>query len=204
MRHNQLTHIRSVIYGLEKNYAFRLDLYRKKEVVNLETGRKVTTRIKYKIKKAIFLPNQIYRDFNYGSLIKMGTPNFQLGGLLDLKQRIIIIDKRKLPRDFIIDINDYLVFNHDRYEIKDITEFELADFWRLTIRQVEGENPNEVHEQVLTDYFVVDEFLNNTPNVYFERIKDILFVRQRFQKFTIHSQRVDQTVKLVDGIGEIL
>jgi hypothetical protein len=202
MYKNQLINLRPVIYSLKNDYGFRLDLYRKDEVVNLETGRKITTRIKYKIKKAILLPNQMFRDFNYGTIIKTGG-NAQVGGILDLRQRIILIDKRELPRNFEIDSNDYVVFNHDRYEIREIMDLELGDFYRLTIREVEGESPYEVHEQIINEKFELNDFVDNSYTVEYFVFKDEMRFKQSFQKYIVHTQQVNHRLSFVDGIGEI-
>lgn len=201
MRKNQLKQLKSVIYALEDDYGFHLDLYRKTEVVNLETGRRITTRVKYKIKKVIALPNQMFRDFNYGSLIKIGAP-VQPGGLFDLKQRDIIINKKRLPIDFEISINDYIVFNHNRYEIKNILDMEIANYVRLTIKHLEGELPNEVHEETIRQYLIFDDNIDTSSFEQYRKVSDHLRFTHQYAKYIVHNQSIKQTLNFWDGIGE--
>jgi hypothetical protein len=144
MRNNKLIFFNNVIYGLERDYGFRADLYRPVEVTDFKTGRKIVSRTKYHIKRAIFFPNQLFRDYKYASLFNQ---NMQFGGILDATQRRVLVNKKYLPFKFEIETTDYIIFNHDRYEIDKIDEMELADFWHVIIKKLVGQTVNEIHEQ---------------------------------------------------------
>lgn len=147
---NSLIFFRRLIYALQKDYGFKVDLYRPVETVNNRTGKKITVRTKFKIKRAIVFPSDSYRDYRYASLLKLLAPqNFD--GLNDVSSRRIMIAKDKLPKLFQIDLLDYIVFNGSRYGIKNIEEMELIDYWQLIVKKVVGEPTYEVKEVFLKD-----------------------------------------------------
>jgi len=146
MTKNKLIYFRNVIYGLSKDYGFRADLYRSTEVTDYHSGKIVKTRLKYRINKAVFLPSQLFRDFGYASLLASLNTNVQVGGLLDVSQRLVLISKKELPRGFVISKSDYFVFNHSRYNIDKYDEMEGTNYWFLQIKKTSGEPVWEVHQ----------------------------------------------------------
>src|SRR5215213_3064212 len=107
MIRNKLIYFNNVVYGLGKDFGFRIDLYRPTEVTDFRTGKKIVSRIKYPIKKAIVFPNQLFRDFSYIATL-LGQRQDQFGGILDTSQRRILINKKYLPRNFNIETTDYV------------------------------------------------------------------------------------------------
>jgi hypothetical protein len=159
MRRNNLINFRNVIYGLSRDFGFRIDLYRPTEITNYKTGAKVTTRIKYHIRRAVMLPNEFFRDFKYAVALGAINQNLQAGGLIDTSQRRMFVEKRELPVGFMIQVTDYIIFNHDRYEIVKAQEMEVADFWVLDISQTKGQPTNEVHEELVRDKLSINSVL---------------------------------------------
>lgn len=157
MNRNKLVYFRRVIYKLSKDHGFKLDLYRATEITNYRTGRRETSLVKWHIKKALVLPNRMYREYNY---LGFNNANQQVGGVFDIHERRIIINKRELPRGHVIEENDYIVFNHHRYELKDISDMELVDFWHLTTRRIEGHPANEIHEHTVRDRLEFQDQIN--------------------------------------------
>lgn len=147
MTKNKLIYLRNVIYGLSKDFGFQLDLYRPTEITDYRTGKKTVTRVKYRINKAIVFPNSLFRDFSYAALLSTLNSNFQVGGLLDASERLILLSKKQLPRNFKIAKSDYIIFNHDRYNLEKYNEMELVDYWQIQMKQVVGEPTWEVHER---------------------------------------------------------
>jgi hypothetical protein len=163
---NRLIFLNNVIYALSKDFGFRVDLYRKTgEVVDLKTGKKIINRFKYKLKKVIILPNDMYRDFKYSAILASLNTNLQAGGLFDTTQRIIIINKKQLPKKFELQETDYFIFNHIRYNIVKFAEMELIDYWQILMKQVVGEPTYEVHEAIFREKLCFDEYINNGPYV---------------------------------------
>jgi len=155
-KQNKLIYFSNVVYALSKDYGFKTDLYRPTETMDFETGLKTVTRVKYKIKKAIFFPNELFRDFNYARLIGQ---ELQFGGILDASQRRVLINKKWLPKNFEIQVTDYVIFNHKRYEIQRVGEMELADYWHLIIKEIKGILRNETFDRVIKDKLMPEELV---------------------------------------------
>ncbi len=159
MRKNKLIYFGNVIYALSKDYGFKCNLYRPSETIDIKTGRKIIIRTRYSIKKGIFLPSQLYRDFNYSRLF--GNDN-QFGGLFDATQRAILINKKYLPKGFKIEVTDYIVMDHIRYEMVKIDEMELANYWYLITKKVTGIPTGEVYLKKVKDLVEIGEEIETT------------------------------------------
>jgi hypothetical protein len=146
MRQNRLIFGNNVIYGLQKDYGFRAALYRPTETTDYETGEKIITRIKYPLKKAVFFPNELFRHMSYSALFGRDVQN---SGILDVGDRRVLINAKQLPNGFKVVENDYVVFNHERYEIKKFNHLEIADYWHLVIRHIQGQPTYEIHDGLI-------------------------------------------------------
>ena len=155
-KHNKLIYFNNTVYALSKDFGFKCDLYRQEETLDHRTGRTTRVRHKFKIKKAIFFPSQLFRDFNYAALF---GKDMQFGGILDVSQRRVLINKKYLPKGFNIDVNDYVIFNGKRYEIQKIDELELADYWHLIIKQTVGVPKGELFEISMSDTLTIEEYV---------------------------------------------
>lgn len=157
-RRNKLIYFSNTIYALSKDYGFTCVLYRPTETTDIRTGRKIVTRERFPIKKAVFLPSQLYRDYNYARIL---ANNLQFGGLLDVSQRAVLINKKYLPKNFKILVTDYIVMDHIRYEMVKIDEMEFADYWYLITKQVTGVPVSEVFVKSVKDSIIIEEELES-------------------------------------------
>jgi hypothetical protein len=139
---NKLIHFNNTIYGLSKDYGFKLDIYKIVEVINFQTGQRTITRTKYKVKKAVVLPNELYRDFK---------PVDNFAGLIDIQKRPVLINKKYLPDGFQLEENDYVVFNGQKYNFSDREDMELADYIFFTIKKVHGQDVVQIHDSRFHD-----------------------------------------------------
>ena len=156
---NKLKFFRNVIYKLSRNYGFRMALYHTTETIDYQTGIKTVTRVKYPIRKALALPNQSLRD--YGYVVGLDENNkLQFGGLLDTKERIVLIPFRELPKGFQIQSTDYIVFRNQRYNLIKWEELEIADYWLTTVKKTQGEPTYQVHERCLRQKIVLNDSIS--------------------------------------------
>jgi hypothetical protein len=137
---NKLIHFNNTVYELSKSYGFKIDIYKIVETVDFQTGVRTIATTKYKVKKAVILPNQLYRDF------RPIDPNYQFGGPIDIEKRGVLVNKKYLPKGFTLQENDYVVFNGDKYNVSDRHEMELADYIFFTIKKVHGESVTQIHD----------------------------------------------------------
>src|SRR6185436_5450846 len=97
----------------------------------------------YKIKRALVLEATQYRKFAYDLSFIAANKNFTYGGFFDVKQRIIVIERRDLPRDYVPDHKHYIVFDHSRYEIVNFDENEEKALIAYHVKELKGQRVYE-------------------------------------------------------------
>jgi hypothetical protein len=140
---NQLSHIRGVLYTLKRDYGFPFDIYKRMDSqTDFATGQKVTTNVKYHIRKAIVLPTVMTRK--YATILYREQKDFKFGGLFDISLRAVILDRRDLPKNFELTLDDYAVYQEHRYELKNVDELEHRQGYFLLIQETIRTLPKEV------------------------------------------------------------
>jgi hypothetical protein len=119
---NKLRFQKQVIYRLKRDYGVPATIYRQTgETYDLKTGKKIVLKVYQHVDKIIFLPGVEAQDFDYSS---MGA-NFARGGFFGSTERLAAIDREDLNSTFdILKLNDYIIKDHERYQIKRISPFE--------------------------------------------------------------------------------
>ena len=122
---NNLREIRIILYRLKRNYGLPAMIRRPLTTVqDVTTGAITRTYTDISIKRVIVLPTRDLRNFIYDLSFVAANKNFTEGGLFDEKTRSMIIDIKDAPKGFVLTMNDHLVLETRRYEIK---YFELAE-----------------------------------------------------------------------------
>ena len=155
---NKLRFQKQVIYRLKRDYGVPATIYRQlSEHYDLETGQKIVEKVYQHIDRVIFLPGVESQDFDYSS---MGA-NFARGGFFASTERLAAIDRDDLNEMFsVLKQNDYIIKNHERYEIKRISTFE-GDFAYWLVLDETANAPNyEIFEYTLSDKLRFFEHIN--------------------------------------------
>ena len=130
---NNLREIRIILYRLKRNFGLPAILKKPlTNVNNIQTGEITRTFEEHNINRVIVLPSRNLRDFLYDLSYIAASKNFTYGGMFDKRSRLMIIDVKDLPVDFVLDTTCFVVFETRRYDIK---EFELAEHnqgWLIT------------------------------------------------------------------------
>jgi len=133
---SNLREIRKIIYRLKRQYGLPVTIKRPDELTyDLKTGATVKTFTEYNLKKVPVLPTKLLRDFAYDLSYIAANKNFTYGGYYDKDTRAIIIDKRDLPSGFFLTINDYVVFDGNQYNVKEV---KLAEHNQAVLAIIEG------------------------------------------------------------------
>lgn len=144
---NNLVFLRRALYQLKRDYGYEAALYRTVVgATDLGTGEKSVTRIKYKIAKCIVIPFAAQALGFYSSAYLKAAREFAYGGLQDQDVKQIIIDGADLPAGFRVQQEDYLVYEHKKFEMVKFMEMEQGLGWQLLMNGLRGAIPNEVHE----------------------------------------------------------
>lgn len=151
MRRKQTQYIKRVLYTLKRGYGFPLTLLKiDEETYDKETGKRTAIIEHLKIKKAIVLPSDFTRKFDYDLAFIAANRNFTYGGFYDTSTRKIIIDATDLG-DWDIEIEDYFIFDEKRWQIARVHEFELQTGFMIMGREVKGAPRYLVEEISLED-----------------------------------------------------
>lgn len=135
--------IRNVIYQMKRQYGGSITLYRLiSAATDRATGVKSETHESVYIKKAVVLPANVYREVIQSISQISANKKLVMGGNFDLGIRVFIIDRRDAP-GYTITNDDWIVYDHKRYDIDSIDEFEQATAWLVTARAIGGAPPNE-------------------------------------------------------------
>lgn len=141
MVRNRLRFIRRVLYRMKRNYGLPISLYTSTPgALNLETGATSMEYTKVDIKRAIVQPARYHRDFVYDLAYISANKDFTTGGFFDTSDRRVIIDASDLPASWEIDLNQFVIFDGRRFDIKSFYEFEEGMGYILVIRELKGQD----------------------------------------------------------------
>jgi hypothetical protein len=146
---NQLRFVRDVIYRLKRNYGLPADFYKlASSSVDRATGKKTTVRLKASVARVIALPSRNQREFYYDLTFIASNKNFTYGGFVDTDERRFVVDRRDLRhKEFsILEVGQYMVYKEQRFDIKEVAEFEDSNCYGLICKQTVAAAPERVVE----------------------------------------------------------
>ena len=132
-----LRQISVILYRLKRNYPAKVIL--KKTVVSntdLETGNVARRHQDVTIKRAIVLPERRIPDFIYDLSYVAANKNFTYGGLFGSSTRLVIIDTKDIPKDYIVEEGDEVIFDNKVHALKLITDTSDKRGYILTVTTV--------------------------------------------------------------------
>lgn len=144
----QFRFIRRALYNLKRQYPLPIMLCSTVTSTDLETGLQSEILTKYSITKAIVMPTRETREIL--SSLKTIAP-YNQGSTIDSRYRRIIIDLRDLPPTHIVTLNDFIIFNAKRYELKQVQEFEHQEAIILYIDMTQGAPVNDTISLAVAD-----------------------------------------------------
>ncbi len=143
--------IRQALYTLKRMFGGTVYISKKTNVeTDYETGIKSENEQTWKIDRCVVLPMSVARESTQSISMISANKEFIYGGTYDIGTRNFIIDAQDLPKDFIVEGDDWLVYDNKRYQIKKYDELEQHTGWLIIGREVEGIKTPVV--------FVIDRF----------------------------------------------
>ena len=135
--------IKNTIYQLKRDYGFTIIAYRivSKEI-DVETGEQKVVLQDKEIKRVLLLPNSLTR--------KEG----KAGGYYDPNKRVILIEYQP---DFKINIGDYVIYNRQKFNIIEISEFEYQKAYILTLQSDTRAPIANIFTRAVTDDFIISQ-----------------------------------------------
>ena len=152
-----LRSLRLTLYTLKRQFAGSVYIYKLIDAAtDYKTGVKTSTQEVYAVRRAIVLPIKIQRDEVKTLSIVSANKSFAYGGTYDAGVRLFVIDARDVPSDFDLDLNDWIVYNGQRYSIKTIDKLELQAGWLIVGRAIEQATGTLSQQEVLHNLALTD------------------------------------------------
>lgn len=151
--------IRQTLYRLKRSYGMPLVIYcQSAETVDLTTGAKTVTKIDYSVSRAVMLPVNVLRQNLFTGGSTEANKSFSYGGILQLGDRIVVIDSRDLPAGVTIGLENYFaVVQNRRYEVKSVEELDCNAGYIVVLRELKGARVFQfIHLSVKHKLFVDD------------------------------------------------
>jgi len=125
------------------------------KTTNILTGEiEWTGREAHPVNRAIILPAKLTREQTQTISMISSEKSFVYGGTYDQGVRWFFIDPRDLPIGYDIKMDDWIVYNNKKYEIKQVKDNEFDGLWEILGAELIGVTPNQI--QNLTGYSIVD------------------------------------------------
>lgn len=138
--------ISRVLYRLKRRYGAKVTFIRDAAVLNLETGKKTTTKTTWDVKRVIVLPNSLSQQFVYDLAFIAGNKNFTEGGVFDTGSRKLILDAKDAGT-YVPKMRDYLTLDNERWRVIKVQKFEMNTGYMITGQITEGSPVRDVHNE---------------------------------------------------------
>jgi hypothetical protein len=148
--------IRQTIYKLKRLYGGTIFVNKQGDKnTDTRTGEVTWTgRQVFTVSRAIILPVKLERQQTQTISMISADKQFVYGGTYDRGARWFYIDPRDLPIGYEIKLDDWIVYEGRKYEIKTAKDNEFDSLWEVLGVELIGVTPEQVHN--LTAYSIVD------------------------------------------------
>jgi hypothetical protein len=138
--------ISQVLYRLKRRFGAKITFIRDSASLDLETGKKTTTKATWDIRRVIVLPNSLNQQFVYDLAYIAGNKNFTEGAIFDTGQRKLILDAKDIGT-YVPQMRDYFTYDNERWHVIKVQKFELNTGYMITGQIVEGSPARDVHNE---------------------------------------------------------
>ncbi len=149
--------MRRVLYQLKREYGFRVEIFKLVDSeTDVRTGVKTTQTSRFVIQRAVVLPEMLNRTTKQSISLISSNKEFVSGGTSDIGTRNFIVDRRdvNLPE---LTADDWLVYNHQKFQIKQVQAFEENSGWIITAKRISGEVPETLSASANDTVVVSDD-----------------------------------------------
>ncbi|CAL1125571.1 unnamed protein product [Cladocopium goreaui] len=146
---------KNTLYRMKRNYGATIDIYKLISTdTNVRTGKKTVVRDVTRIRRAPVLPGLQKRIVNQSISLISANKQMVMGGTYDMSRRRFIVDRRDAPELPELGTDDWVVYDHRKWQIESVEEFEVHAGWVITGRELVGEVPDEIL-QLSADHLLV-------------------------------------------------
>ena len=113
--------IQLTLYKLKRDFGVPINvIYATTSTRDLETGDTTFTETSFKLHKAIVLSDKETRAAIYDLTFIAANKNFVYGGLFDSSTRLVVLDKRDLPKGYEPTLDHRFTIDGERFQFKSI------------------------------------------------------------------------------------
>lgn len=140
-------HLRRTIYTLKRRWPTSIQLHIVGvPVTDYETGEIEVKTTTVRVRKAVELPRNELRKFVYDLAYIATAKNFTYGALFDQATRIVLIDRKDLPKKYVIDIDQEATVDGERYQVNTTAELPYGTAYIVgLIRTTSGGRENDAY-----------------------------------------------------------
>jgi hypothetical protein len=116
-------HIARALYTLKRRWPTPIQLHVSGEPTpNYDTGEIEVNETTVKVRKAVELPRNEVRKFVYDLSYIASAKNFTYGALFDQASRIVLIDRRDLPKCYHVTNDFEITVDGERFKVNTVSE----------------------------------------------------------------------------------
>jgi len=155
--------IRDVLYQLKLDWGVLADVYKLvTSETDYDTGLKTETITKNSVRRVVKMPAATARSTYISPYFtQTNKPFITKGAGWDEVTDVFIFDGRDL-RDYDFDLQDWIVHNHVRYELKGIEEIGEKAGWMILTTLAKGSPPCEWHNRLIEQDIAVSDSVSET------------------------------------------
>lgn len=149
--------MRRVLYQLKREYGFRIEIHHLvSSETDVRTGVKTTQTTRIVVNRAVVLPEMLNRTTKQSISLISSNKEFVSGGTSDIGTRNFIVDRRdvNLPE---LTADDWLVYQHQKYQIRQVQAFEENAGWIINAKRISGEEPDTISASASDSMDVTEE-----------------------------------------------
>ena len=131
--------LRRNLYDLKRQHGAFVVVYKLMDVeTDYTTGKKTISRELHEVRRAIILPEEVFRQVEQGIAHLSSNKFFVSQAGSDQGQAVFIFDARDLPVGFRFDLDDFVIVGGEYYQVTEVDEYELDSGWLIKTKRTVG------------------------------------------------------------------
>lgn len=158
--------IQQVLYGLKRQYSALIAAYKLEDAeTDYTTGIKTITKLSEEL-KAVVVPTKINREVLQSISQISANKAMVYGGSFDSGTKTFVIDARDLSVGWEFTNDDWIVYNNQRFEIKNIERLDFHAGWIIVAKMVIGQHAEQIFHLTADSTLSLDHVAASVPWTY--------------------------------------
>ena len=156
--------IREGLYRLKLEFGVKCDIYKMvSSATDYDTGLKIQDITKTEVRRVVKMPQNVARQQYISPYFTQTQKSFITKGLgWDEVTDLFIFDGHDI-RGYDFDVSDWIVWNHVRYEVKEVEELGNKAGWAVWATQAKGSPPRELWFNTISQELEFVDSANGAP-----------------------------------------